>query len=154
MLTALAYVDAQRDYHGLAQHYAQRFVSTPGTHDGLYWPMQPGEAESPLGPLAATMPHDATVAPKEGYHGYHFRILTAQGSHAKGGAHTYIQDGVMTEGFGLVAWPVEYGKTGVMSFIVDQDGQLYQKNLGANGARIAASLKAFDPDSSWQPTAP
>lgn len=154
MLTSLAYVSAQNDYRQLMQHYALRFVSTPGTHDGLYWPVAPGEAESPLGPLAAAMPHDAKITPKEGYHGYHFRILTAQGAHAKGGARGYLDNGTLANGFALVAWPAEYGKTGVMSFIVDQDGQLYQKNLGPNGARTAAALKSFDPDPSWQPTQP
>jgi hypothetical protein len=154
MLSSLAYVDAQKDYQAQMQHYAQRFVSTPGTHDGLYWPVQPGEAESPLGPLAATMPHDAKVTPKEGYHGYHFRILTAQGSHANGGARNYLENGQLSGGFALIAWPVEYGKTGVMSFIVDQDGQLYQKNLGPDGARTAAAIRSFDPDSSWQATTP
>jgi hypothetical protein len=154
MLTSLAYVDAQNDYHGLMQHYAQRFVSTPGTHDGLYWPVEEGETESPLGPLAATMPHDAKVAQKDGYHGYHFRILTAQGSHANGGALNYVENGQLSGGFALIAWPADYGRTGVMSFIVDKDGQLYQKNLGPNGARTAAAIKAFDPDPSWQATAP
>lgn len=154
MLTSLAYVDAQNDYRKLMQHYALRFVSTPGARDGLYWPVEPGEAESPLGPLAASMPHDAKVSAKEGYHGYHFRILTAQGAQANGGARNYLDNGELANGFALVAWPAEYGKTGVMSFIVDQDGRLYQKNLGPNGAHVAAALKSFNPDSSWQATQP
>jgi hypothetical protein len=148
MLTALAYVDAQNDYHNLSQRYAQRFVSTPGLHDGLYWVSAPGEPESPLGPLAATMP-DRTD-PSEAYHGYHYRILTAQGSHANGGPQNYVQGGLMVKGFGLIAWPAEYEKTGVMSFMVNQEGQLYQKNLGPQTARTAELLKSFDPDSSWQ----
>ncbi|POR51136.1 Protein of unknown function (DUF2950) [Paraburkholderia eburnea] len=154
MLSSLAYVDAQNDYRKLTQHYAQRIVSTPGTHDGLYWPAAPGEAESPLGPLAEAMPHNSKVTPQEGYHGYHFRILTAQGSHADGGARSYLANGELANGFALVAWPAQYGKTGVMSFIVNQDGKLYQKNLGPNGAKAAAALKNFDPDPSWQATAP
>ncbi|QBR00214.1 DUF2950 domain-containing protein [Paraburkholderia pallida] len=154
MLSSLAYVDAQNDYRKLTEHYAQHIVSTPGTHDGLYWPVEPGEAESPLGPLAETMPHNAKVTPQEGYHGYHFRILTAQGAHADGGARSYMENGQLANGFALVAWPAQYGKTGVMSFIVNQDGKLYQKNLGPNGARTAAALKSFDPDSSWQPATP
>ncbi|SDE23414.1 DUF2950 domain-containing protein [Paraburkholderia lycopersici] len=154
MLTSLAYVDAQNDYRKLTQHYAQRLVSTPGTHDGLYWPAAPGEAESPLGPLAQTMPHNAKITPKEGYHGYHFRILTAQGPHAGGGARSYLENGELSGGFALVAWPAQYGKSGVMSFIVNQDGQLYQKNLGPNGTQAAAAIKAFDPDASWQATTP
>lgn len=153
MLTSLAYLDAQHDYQQLTQHYAQRILSTPGQHDGLYWQSAPGEPESPLGPLAAVMPNTGTVS-KEGYHGYHFRILSAQGPHAKGGSQNYVENGTMTKGFGLVAWPAEYGKTGVMSFIVNQDGQIYQKNLGPQSARIAAALRSFDPDSSWEAVQP
>lgn len=118
ILTSLAYLDAQYDYHNLTQHYAQRFVSTQGQHDGLYWVTAPGETESPLGPLAATMPNG--TLPTEAYHGYHYRILTAQGPHAKGGAQNYVENGVLSKGFGLIASPAEYGKTGVMSFIVNQ----------------------------------
>jgi hypothetical protein len=99
------------------------------------------------------MPKTGSLS-KDGYHGYHFRILTAQGPHAKNGALDYVENGTMTNGCGLVAWPSEYGKTGVMSFIVNQDGQVYQKNLGPNSAREAAALKAFDPDSTWQPVQP
>lgn len=152
IMTSLAYLDAQGDYHNLTQRYAQRFVSTPGQHDGLYWPTAPGETESPLGPLAATMPNG--TLPKEAYHGYHYRILTAQGPHAKGGAQNYVEHGVMSKGFALIASPADYGKTGVMSFIVDQDGQVYQKNLGPQTARAAAAVRSFDPDGSWQATQP
>ncbi|MEA3131575.1 MAG: hypothetical protein QOF46_3370, partial [Paraburkholderia sp.] len=101
ILTSLAYLDAQNDYHNLTQHYAQRFVSTQGQHDGLYWATAPGETDSPLGPLAATMPNG--TLPKDAYHGYHYRILTAQGPHAKGGAQNYVENGVLTKGFGLIA---------------------------------------------------
>jgi hypothetical protein len=152
MLTSLAYVDAQNDYHNLTQRYAQRFVSTPGLHDGLYWDSAPGALESPLGPLAATMPN--RTIPSEAYHGYHYRILTAQGSHANGGALNYVQGGAMVKGFGLIAWPAEYDKTGVMSFIVNQEGQVYQKNLGPQTARAAELIKSFDPDSTWQTVQP
>lgn len=154
MLTSLAYIDAQNDYHNLTQHYAQHLISTPGQHNGLYWETAPGEPESPLGPLAAAMPVSGANIAKDGYHGYRFRILNAQGSHAKGGARNYVEGGELTQGFGLVAWPAEYGKSGVMSFIVNQDGQIYEKNLGPQSARTAASIKSFDPDSSWQPVAP
>jgi hypothetical protein len=153
MLTSLAYLDAQRDYQALTQHYAQHILSTPGQHDGLYWPTAEGEPASPLGPLAAAMPHGGSVS-KEGYHGYHFRILSAQGPHAKGGSQNYIENGTMTKGYGLIAWPAEYGKTGVMSFIVNQDGQIYQKNLGPQSARTATALKSFDPDPSWEAVQP
>ncbi|WP_175939987.1 DUF2950 domain-containing protein [Caballeronia sp. BCC1704] len=152
MRVALAYVDAQNDYRKLTNHYADRFVSTPGKHDGLYWDTAPGEPESPLGPLAAAMPNKATAS--GGYYGYHYRILTAQGPHAKGGAKNYMKGGALADGFGLIAWPAKYGETGVMSFMLDQDGQLYQKNLGPASARVAASIKSFDPDSSWQPVSP
>jgi Protein of unknown function (DUF2950) len=152
MLAALGYVDAQQDYHKQMQRYAQHFVSTPGKRDGLYWDSAPGEPESPLGPLAATMPN--RTLPADSYHGYHYKILTAQGSHAKGGAQNYASGGEMTKGFALVAWPAEYGKTGVMSFIVNQDGQVYQKNLGPSTERVATALRAFDPDPTWQPVSP
>jgi hypothetical protein len=152
ILTSLAYLDAQNDYQKLNRHYAQHLVSTPGKHDGLYWDTTPGEAESPLGPLAANM--RAQTLPKNAYHGYHYRILTAQGSHAKGGASNYVDDGVMDKGFGLIASPAEYGKTGVMSFIVNQDGQVYQKNLGPRSTSLAAGIHSFDPDGSWQATQP
>lgn len=153
IMTALAYVDAQHDYNTLNQQYAQRLISTPGQHDGLYWPAAPGEAESPLGPLAAVMPPRGSVI-NEGYYGYHFRILTAQGQQAKGGAQNYVDGGKLMKGFGLVAWPAEYGRTGVMSFIVNQDGQVYQKNLGPHSADAAAALRLFNPDPSWQPVQP
>jgi hypothetical protein len=149
---ALAYVDAQNDYRKLMDHYGQRFVSTPGTHDGLYWDTAPGEQESPLGPLAAAMPNKATAS--GGYYGYHYRILTAQGSHAKDGAKNYLSNGQLANGFGLIAWPAQYGETGVMSFMINQDGQLYERNLGPKSAALAAQIKSFDPNSSWTPVAP
>jgi hypothetical protein len=152
MQVALAYVDAQNDYHKLKNHYAQQFVSTAGKQDGLYWDTAPGEAESPLGPLAGVMPNKATAS--GGYYGYHYRILTAQGSHATGGAKNFLKGGQLSQGFGLVAWPAKYGETGVMSFMVDQDGKLYEKNLGAKTPTAAASIKSFDPDSSWKTVTP
>jgi len=152
ILTSLAYVDAQNDYRKQMQHYAQKFISSPGKQDGLYWPTTAGEPESPLGPLAATMPHQ--IAPGEAYYGYHYRILTSQGAKADGGAQNYVQDGVLSKGFGLVAWPAEYGKTGVMSFIVNQNGQVYEKNLGPQTPRVASTITTFNPDSSWQATQP
>lgn len=152
ILTSLAYVDAQNDYHKLTRHYAQRLVSSAGKRDGLYWPTAPGEAESPLGPLAARMPNG--TLPQDAYHGYHYRILTAQGPHVKGGAQNYVEDGVLSKGFGLIATPAEYGKTGVMSFIVNQNGEAYEKNLGPATARAAAAIRSFDPDESWTPVLP
>jgi hypothetical protein len=154
MSTSLAYLDAQNDYRNLTGHYAQRLISEPGQRDGLYWPVQPGGAQSPLGPLVAAMQQSTSSISADGYYGYHYRILTRQGSHAKGGAQNYVQDGVMKKGCALIAWPVRYGATGVMTFIVNQDGQLYQKDLGPNTGRSAVALKSFDPDPSWSPVRP
>ncbi len=98
------------------------------------------------------MPDKATAS--GGYYGYHYRILTAQSPHANGGAKNYIERGQMTQGFGLIAWPAKYGKTDVMSFMIDQSGQLYEKNLGPKLAAAAASLKSFDPDASWTAVTP
>ncbi|MGK7244922.1 DUF2950 domain-containing protein [Buttiauxella agrestis] len=139
-----AYVAAQQDYYQLDQQYAQKFVSTEGKKDGLYWPAVPGEAPSPLGPSFSP------VQPGMGYHGYHFRILTAQGADAPGGAKNYISDGKMTEGFALIAWPVEYGETGVTTFMVNNQGVVYQKDLGEETAEKVQEIKEFNPDKSWQ----
>ncbi len=146
----LAYYDAQRDYasqdrdaDGVLQ-YAQKFMSTPGKHDGLYWPVSGDEPESPLGPLFAE------VTPGQGYHGYHYRILTAQGPSAPGGAYNYVVGGRMRNGFALVAWPAKYGETGVMTFMVSHDGEIFEKDLGKDSAKLVQSIKVFDPDSSWQ----
>lgn len=124
-----AYVDAQQSYYALNHRYAQSIVSTPGKKEGLYWPTVPGEAPSPLGP-AFNPPQ-----PGEGYHGYHFRILPAQ------------------EGFAMVAWPVSYGQTGIMSFIIDQDDKVYQRNLGADSQQQAQAMSAFTTVPGWQPVA-
>jgi hypothetical protein len=153
ILTALAYIDAQNDYFGQMRHYARLFVSTPGLRDGLYWPTASGEPNSPLGPLAEAMPPKSVVT-REGYHGYRFRILSGQGSHATGGEKSYLENNSLEHGFGLIAWPARYGETGVMSFIVNQDGQIYQKDLGPNTASTAAAVRAYDPDSSWQRVTP
>ncbi len=147
--TMRAYVEAQGEYaeqdrngDGIRE-FAQKILSSPGKHDGLYWPTADGEPESPAGPLLET--RDL----KDGYHGYRFRILKAQGKAAPGGARSYVKDGRMTEGFALVAWPARYGETGVMTFIVNQDGVVYQKYLGPNTATIAGAMTRFDPDASW-----
>jgi len=157
-----AYVDAQREYASQdrmgdgVMAYARYLHSTPGTHDGLFWPAKSGEELSPLGPLvaaarvegyhrAATMLNDE----KAPYHGYYFKILTRQGRHAAGGKYDYVINGRMIAGFGLVAWPAEWANTGVMTFIVNQQGKIYQCNLGKKTARIAAAMTSFDPDSKW-----
>jgi hypothetical protein len=157
-----AYVEAQREYASLDRlgdgvlAYAQYLHSTPGTHDGLFWPAQPGEELSPLGPLVAAARVEGYHRPatmlndkKAPYHGYFFKILTCQGKHAPGGAYSYLINGRMLAGFALVAWPAEWANTGVMTFMVNQQGKLYQCNLGKKTARIAAAMTCFDPDSKW-----
>ena len=146
-----AYFDAQREYaqqdrngDGMLE-YARRFVSSPGRHDGLYWPTADGEPPSPAGPLFDT--RDI----KDGYYGYRFKILEAQGPAASGGARSYLTRGHLANGFALVAWPARYGDTGVMSFVVNHDGVVYQKNLGAASASIASAMTRFDPDATWTP---
>ncbi|MGB7803223.1 DUF2950 domain-containing protein [Buttiauxella sp.] len=139
-----AYVSAQEDYFELNQQYAQKFVSSEGKKDGLYWPLKPGEEPSPLGPSFSP------EQPGMGYHGYHFRILTAQGADAPGGAKNYISDGKMADGFALIAWPVEYGETGVTTFMVDNQGVIYQKDLEEETPEKVQEIKEFNPDKSWQ----
>lgn len=155
MEAALAYYDAQKEYArkervpGQGLVYAQRFFSSPGKQDGLYWPTALGEEPSPLGPAYTAS------GPQGGYHGYRFRILTGQGRHAPGGAYDYRDGkGRMSGGFALIAWPLQYGRTGVMSFMVSHDGVVYQKNLGPGGDAVARNLQRFDPDSSWQAVQP
>ncbi|WP_419689233.1 DUF2950 domain-containing protein [Burkholderia theae] len=152
ILTSLAYVDAQRDYHDGTGRYAARLVSTSGQRDGLYWPTAPGEPPSPLGPLAQVMGNQTTA--NEAYHGYHYRILTAQGAHAPDGPRDYRSKGGLSDGFALVAWPAAYGQTGLTTFIVDADGQVYEKNLGPRTAKVVESIRAYDPDPSWRAVTP
>ena len=146
---ALAYTDAQDEYHSRDRNgdgvleYAMRGLSSPGKRDGLYWASLPGEAESPLGA------EFADAKPGQPYHGYVYRILTAQGKDAPGGAKSYVKNGRMTEGYALIAWPARYGDTGVMTFIVNQDGVVYQKNLGSETEAAARAISAYNPDASW-----
>lgn len=155
----LAYIDVQHDYaskdrtgEGTLQ-FAQKFVSDEGKKNGLYWLQKPGEEPSPLGPFAAVARgegYDRGSRPNPiPYHGYYYRILTAQGPHATGGARSYVLKGKMMGGFALVAWPARYGSSGIMSFIVNHEGVVYEKNLGKNTSAVAKTLKAFDPDKSW-----
>ncbi len=145
----LAIGDAEEDYRKFDRDrngrndYAPRILSTRGKKDGLYWATKPGEPESPLGSEVAT------VKPGEGYHGYHYRVLTAQGKDAPGGAKSYTVDGAMTGGYAVIAWPVKWGDTGVMSFMASKDGVVYEKDLGPNGAATAQAMQEFNPDSSW-----
>ena len=156
-----AYVDAQREYSskdrnndGLRE-YAQHFASHPNQHDGLYWEAKTGEEPSPMGALIARARDEGyesagTHGKREPYHGYYYRILKRQGAHASGGAHEYIVGNHMIGGFALVAFPAQYGASGVMTFIVNQDGVVYQKNLGPGTVTIARQMKAYDPDPGWK----
>jgi hypothetical protein len=151
-----AYVRAQEEYasrprDGGTKAYAQKLVSTAGKKDGLYWPSADKAGESPLGPgVAAAGDYANAKRPSGSWWGYHFRVLTAQGKEAPGGARGYVVDGKMVGGFALVAYPVEYGSTGIMTFIVNKDGRVYQKDLGEKTDAIVAAMTAYDPDASWK----
>jgi len=162
-LTALnvvsAYLNAQRDYHQKdpngkgTPEYAQRFRSTPGQKDGLYWGEASGKAEGPIAALAEAAIKEGYQPAKEGewpvYRGYVYKMLTAQGPQASGGERNYIVNGRMTGGFALVAFPVRYGVSGIMTFMVNQDGAIYQKDLGPDTAAMGRQMTRFDPDASW-----
>jgi hypothetical protein len=151
--TLLAIVDAQRDYASLdpmktgSPVYARRLLSLPGRKDGLFWETKHGEPPSPLGPAVAKAQVDG--ASPDGHYGYYFRLLYSQGAAAPGGAHDYIVNNRMVGGFAAVAWPVRYGVTGVMTFIVSYEGVVYQQDLGPDTAQRAGSLVAFNPDKGW-----
>jgi hypothetical protein len=155
---SLAYVDAQNEYadksrDGVAAGtYAQRIVSRPGKKDGLYWPQVQGEDESPLGELIAQAQgegyrFDRGRAP---FHGYYYKILTRQGPNAPGGALNYVVGGKMIGGFALIAYPAEYRNSGVMTFIVNHQGTVYQKDLGKHTASVVGTMTSFNPDRSWK----
>lgn len=157
-----AYVEAQYEY---AQEdpdgngkpdYAQRLMSAEGRKDGLYWPVAEGEAESPMGPLVAQATAEGYRqtgrAAGNSYHGYHYRLLTAQGGAAPGGRLSYLEDGALSGGFGLVAYPAEYGVSGIMTFIVNQQGIVFQKDLGKDTVKLAPEITAYDPGPGWVPT--
>jgi hypothetical protein len=157
----LAYVDGQREYvlkdrdaNGLLE-YAQKFRSDPGKKNGLYWDVKAGEAQSPLGPLFAAAQEKGYSGKTAGgkpipYYGYYYRILKGQGKDAPGGAYDYVVRGKMIGGFALVAYPAKYASSGVMTFIVNQDGVVYQKDLGKNTEKTALAMKLFNPDSTWK----
>jgi len=154
--TCLAYVDAQNDYAAKDRGvgvgvYAMRFISEAGKKDGLYWPTASGEEESPLGVLFAAAAAQGYRAGqgRSPYHGYYYKILTRQGPAAAGGAVDYIVNGKMIGGFALVAYPAEYRNSGVMTFIVNHAGTIFQKDLGPNSARVAENMASFDPDKTW-----
>jgi hypothetical protein len=152
--TLLAIVDAQFDYSVMdpmktgRTDYARRLLSSPGKKDGLYWESKPGEPESPLGPLVAKAQPGAGEG--EGYYGYHYRLLYGQGPAAPGGAYSYLVQGRMLGGFGVIAWPVKYGETGVSTFIVNQTGEVYERDFGPDTAAKVSTINIYDPTKEWE----
>lgn len=161
-----AIVDAQREYaemdHGSGKgEFASRFESSPGKHDGLYWPAKEGQDDSPLGPLVAAATaagyeprkdgegSDDPASTRQPYHGYYFRILGAQGASAPDGAMSYVVDGRMTRGFALIATPATYGNSGIMTFLTDASGLVFQRDLGPDTEDLAAKITTFDPAPDW-----
>jgi hypothetical protein len=153
-----ALADAEAEYFsqrladGKTNQYALKFISDTGQKNGLYWDSPEGQPKSPLGPLVAfatTEGYNAKADAHTPFHGYYFHMLIGQGSQAPGGAKDYVVDGKMVRGFAFVAYPAEYGNSGVMTFIISQDGILLQKDLGKTTAETAAAMTKFDPDSSW-----
>jgi hypothetical protein len=153
---ARGFVSAQVEYAAAGHDgdaagiYALKLISDQGLHNGLYWPAAHDEAPSPAGPfVAAAAAEGYRSGERQPYHGYYYRMLYRQGTNANGGERDYFKNGLLTEGFALVAWPADYQVSGVMTFIVDQDGVVFQKDLGENTAASAAAMESFDPDSSW-----
>lgn len=153
-----ALADAQADYYsrphdgGSSKQFAVKFISDPGKQNGLYWDSPEGQPKSPLGPLVAYATGEGYSAKPDAhqpFHGYYFHMLTGQGSQAPGGAKSYITDGKMVGGFAFVAYPAEYGNSGVMTFIMNQDGPLLQKDLGKSTSDTASAMTEFNPDGSW-----
>lgn len=147
-------VDAEKEYHakahdGDAPQYAQKLFSDPGKHNGLYWEESGGEAASPIGPLVAAASEASGNQKLQPFQGYYFQILKAEGGKGRG-EHSYIEDGKMTRGFAFVAYPAEYRSSGVMTFVVNQDGIVYEKDLGPKTAQIAKKLTRYDRDASWR----
>ena len=146
--------DAQTEYFSTThdgskvKQYAQKFFSSEGKHDGLYWKPVDGEPESPLGPLAARADAESYKRP-EPFHGYYYRILMEQGAHAQGGERNYIVKGNMTRGFAILAYPAEYRRSGVMTFMINQDRMVYQRDLGPESAEAARAIRSFEPDATW-----
>jgi hypothetical protein len=153
----LAYWDAQQDYADMNKGksgqavYAQRIISSPGKKDGLYWPASGNEPPSPLGEaVAAATQRGYRPGAGEPYHGYRFKILLRQGPTAPGGAVDYIVKGDMIGGFAAIAYPAEYGSSGIMTFIINHEGDIYEKDLGEGTARIASQMTSFNPDHTWK----
>jgi hypothetical protein len=152
----LEYASEGRD-DGPPGVYALKVASDAGLHNGLYWPVAEGEPPSPAGEFVAAAVAEGyrrSEDVRKPYHGYFYRMLYSQGANANGGARDYFKDGLLTEGFALVAWPAEYGSSGVMTFIVNRDGVVFQKDLGADTATVVETIQSFDPDSSWTAITP
>lgn len=148
-------VDAEKDFYGASHECAPKFISSGAAHDGLFWPVSASTANSPIGPFLAHAGYSNSADPDRApFHGYFYRILLGQGPAAPGGARSYIANGRMTGGFAILAFPVEYASSGVMTFIVNQDGVIYEKNLGANTEKLAQRITQYDPDSTWKKTQP
>lgn len=159
-----AYVEAQREYYSMPEpdgvqlpKYAQQMISSPGRKNGLYWPTRAGEKESPLGPLVAKAKEEGYMQERKAgesgprpYHGYYFRILKQQGPSAPGGKYSYVINNNMVGGHALVAYPARWGVSGITTFIVNQRGRVYQKNLGPKTAEIARKMKSYNPDLTWK----
>jgi hypothetical protein len=152
-------VDAEKEYHaqshdGEKDQYAQKVYSDPGKHNGLYWQASSGEPASPIGPLVASAAKggygNAAEQEHQPFQGYYFQILTAQGGKTHGRAESYVVDGKMTRGFAFIAYPAEYRSSGVMTFVVGQDGIVYEKDLGPRTAEMAKTLTRYDRDASWR----
>ena len=148
-------VAAQKEYYSAQHHeYAQKIFSDEGQHNGLYWKASEGEPQSPIGPLVAAAVAEGFAPSRTGaptpFRGYYYHMLTSQGENGPGGAKSYIVNGKMTEGFAFVAYPAEYRSSGVMTFIVNQDGVVYQKDLGQQTDDLAKDMKEYAPDSGWQ----
>jgi len=156
------YVQAQFDYAAEGRDgdpagiYALKLLSDEGLHNGLYWPTAEGEAPSPAGPFVAAAAGEGyrRSADRQPYHGYYYRMLYAQGANANGGEREYFKDGLLTEGFALIAWPADYGSSGVQTFIVNHDGVVFQKDLGEDTAEAVETIKLFDPDATWTAIVP
>jgi Protein of unknown function (DUF2950) len=151
-----ALVAAQKQYYAMHHVYAGRVFSHPGEHDGLYWKSARGEPESPIGPLVASAVSSGYAAGRKhgptAYRGYIYHVLTSQGPSAPGGAKSYLEDGKLTGGFAFVAYPAKYRASGVMTFIVGDDGEIYQKDQGRQSRALGHALRVFDPDASWHPS--
>jgi Protein of unknown function (DUF2950) len=155
-------VAAEKEYYAQPhdgdtdKQYGQNILSSQGKHNGLYWEVTQGESESPLGPFMAAAEQEGyaedSSQKRQPFHGYYFRVLREQGPKVPGGAMSYVIDGKMTRGFAFLAYPAEYRSSGVMTFLVGQDGVVYQRDLGQRTGEIAKSLQKYDPDPTWQKT--